>query len=186
METKGLQIGAAHPDDYDALLTMNTAAVPAVNQIDRDLLEKLHRQAEILLVARESAASRSPAGFLLALNEQADYGSPNFLYFRDRYPSFAYVDRVVVDTRVRGQGIGERLYQALFEHRRNQGLITCEVNVEPPNPGSLSFHQRMGFRAVDEQATEGGTKRVALMVLTLSGGPERRSANLRPPDSTAS
>ncbi|MCB1684900.1 MAG: GNAT family N-acetyltransferase [Pseudomonadales bacterium] len=186
MKHKALQIGTAHPDDYDALLTMNTAAVPAVNRIDRNLLEKLHRQAEVLLVARESAAPGSPAGFLLALNEQADYGSPNFLYFRDRYPSFAYVDRVVVDPRVRGQGIGKRLYQALIEHRRNQGLITCEVNVEPPNPGSLSFHQRMGFRAVDEQATEGGNKRVALMVLTLPGGPRRHSVDAYLPDSDPS
>lgn len=182
MTTNGLQIGVAHRDDYEALLTMNTAAVPAVNQIGRDLLETLHRQAEILLVARESGESARPVGFLLALNEDADYGSPNFLYFKNHYPSFAYVDRVVVDARMRGRRIGERLYQALIDHRHNQGLVTCEVNVEPPNPGSLTFHQRMGFKAVGEQATEGGAKRVALMVLTLPGGPGWRT-NARLPES---
>lgn len=180
MKTNGLQIGSAERGDYDALLAMNTAAVPAVNRIDRQLLEGLHLQAETLLVARESA---TPAGFLLALNEGADYGSPNFLFFKRHYPRFAYVDRVVVDDRLRGRGIGAHLYQALIAHRRHQGLITCEVNLEPPNPGSLAFHQRLGFRTVGEQTTEAGSKRVALMVLQLPGGIPPRDGSKRLPES---
>lgn len=184
MKADVCRIEEARPDDYGALLTMNSAAVPAVNRIDLQLLETLHRQAERLLVAWDHTVNESPAGFLLALNELADYASPNFLFFKGRYPSFAYVDRVVVDARFRGRGIGERLYQALIEHRRNQGLITCEVNVEPPNPRSLSFHERLGFRTVAEQTTEAGTKRVALMVLELAGNSAQRSDRARSRDAS--
>jgi Predicted acetyltransferase, GNAT superfamily len=41
--------------------------------------------------------------------------------------------------------------------------VTCEVNLEPPNPGSLAFHHREGFRDLDTQATKGGAVVVQLM-----------------------
>lgn len=161
-----LEIGPADAADYPALLTMNSAAVPAVNLIDRAALEHLHRQSEVLLVAR-AGAQRPPVGFLLALNRDADYASANFLYFRNCYERFAYVDRVVVDASCRSQGIGEQLYAALIKHAVNLERITCEVNLKPPNPRSLAFHQRLGFQQVGEQDTEGGGKRVALLALEL-------------------
>src|SRR5262249_37925580 len=34
--------------------------------------------------------------FLLTFDQDADYDSPNFLWFRSRYPRFVYVDRIVV------------------------------------------------------------------------------------------
>ena len=43
------------------------------------------------------------------------------------------------------------------------GEVTCEVNLEPPNPASLAFHARLGFRQVGEQVTKGGSVRVALL-----------------------
>ena len=41
--------------------------------------------------------------FLLAFDEASDYDSPNFLWFRERYPRFAYVDRIAVAL-MRGAG----------------------------------------------------------------------------------
>ena len=46
-------------------------------------------------------------------------------------------------------------------------MLTCEVNLKPPNPGSIVFHQQLGFAEVDQQETEQGAKRVSLMVKTL-------------------
>lgn len=43
-------------------------------------------------------------------------------------------------------------------------VLTCEVNLEPPNPHSLAFHHRLGFTQVGEQVTTRGTVRVALLV----------------------
>jgi predicted GNAT superfamily acetyltransferase len=90
--------------------------------------------------------------FLIAFDQDADYDSPNFLWFRDRYERFAYVDRIVVAESAHGQGLGRRLYERLFEAAKAAGYpcLTAEVNTNPPNPGSLSFHERMGFEAVGE------------------------------------
>ena len=151
----------ATADDYAQLLALNEAAIPAVNRIDTGELEHLHQQCEVLLTARQGDRL---AGFLLALNESADYGSLNYQYFLRHYDRFAYVDRVVVSEDFRRQGVGAALYTELFVHTPDVPLITCEVNVVPPNPGSLAFHEQLGFEVVAEQDTEGGAKRVALMV----------------------
>ncbi|MGE0624970.1 MAG: GNAT family N-acetyltransferase [Pseudomonadales bacterium] len=156
-----IHVAPATTGDHPDILLLNESAIPAVNRIDASDLTHLHDQAEVLLVVRSEGAL---AGFLLALNERADYGSPNFRYFRNRYDRFAYVDRIVVDESFRGQGIGARLYDALFERLHGIPRVTCEVNLKPPNPGSLVFHEKLGFEIVGEQDTEGGAKRVALMV----------------------
>ncbi len=90
--------------------------------------------------------------FLIGLDQDADYDSPNFLWFRDRYERFAYIDRVVVAASAHGQGLGRALYERLFAETKTAGYpcVMAEVNVVPPNPGSLAFHEKMGFEAVGE------------------------------------
>jgi uncharacterized protein len=73
----------------------------------------------------------------------------------DRAPAgvpFAYVDRVVVDGARQGQGLGRLLYEDLFAAARARGLavVGCEVNLDPPNPGSMAFHVQLGFAPVGE------------------------------------
>jgi predicted GNAT superfamily acetyltransferase len=41
--------------------------------------------------------------------------------------------------------------------------VTCEVNLEPPNPRSLAFHDRLGFVQVGELVTKNDTITVALL-----------------------
>jgi hypothetical protein len=151
----------AVPADHGEILALNEAAIPAVNRIGHETLAVLHEQAELLVVAR---ASDAVAGFLLALNETATYDSINYQYFRTRYDRFAYVDRIVVGAPYRRLGLGAGLYAALFDATAHLPRVACEVNLLPPNPGSLRFHTGLGFRVVGEQDTEGGSKRVALMV----------------------
>ncbi len=40
--------------------------------------------------------------------------------------------------------------------------LTCEVNLEPPNPASLEFHRRIGFSEVGRLNTRDG-RTVALL-----------------------
>ena len=164
-EASAIRYEPATRHDYAEILALNEAAIPAVNRIDVAELARLHDQAEALLVAR---AQDRVAGFLLVLNERADYGSPNFRYFKDRYDSFFYVDRIVIDEALRGRGLGAGLYAALLDRPGRPQRVTCEVNLKPPNPDSLRFHERLGFRVVGEQDTEGGAKRVALMIRTVT------------------
>lgn len=42
-------------------------------------------------------------------------------------------------------------------------VMTCEVNIRPPNESSMAYHVRHGFICVATQETEGGKKEVALM-----------------------
>ena len=151
----------ASPSDYGEILRLNEAAIPAVNRIDEADLAILHGQALSLSVAR---SNDHIAGFLLALNETARYASENYQYFKGHYERFVYVDRIVVNMDFRRLGIGAGLYDTLLVPMDPAVTITCEVNLEPPNPGSLAFHRELGFTIVDEQETESGKKRVALMV----------------------
>ncbi len=85
--------------------------------------------------------------FVLAMDESADYDSPNFQWFRARYPRFVYVDRIVVAASARGRGYARQLYDDLFAHALRAGheRVVCEVNSRPPNPGSDAFHAALGF-----------------------------------------
>jgi predicted GNAT superfamily acetyltransferase len=152
---------AAMPSDYGAILELNEAAIPEVSRIDEAELVKLHDQAALLVVGR---AEGTVAGFILVLREGAAYESPNYRYFNTHYDQFAYVDRIVVGEAYRRRGIGVGLYGALFEALPDAPRVTCEINVRPPNPGSMKFHEGLGFSVVGEQDTNGGQKRVALMV----------------------
>ena len=152
--------------DYPAILELNQAAIPEVSHLDRAALTALHQQARLLTVARSGDAV---AGFMLILTEGEDYGSLNYQYFARNYDAFFYVDRIVVGENFRRQGVGAGLYEILFEVAADAPRVTCEVNLRPPNPGSVQFHERLGFVVVDEQDTDGGEKRVALMVRENAG-----------------
>lgn len=157
-----IEIRTATAADYPSVLALNDAAVPAVNSIPRQRLAHLHAESSWFAVATDATAV---VGFLLALDEGADYDSINFRYFHARYPRFAYVDRVVVRPDRQGTGVGRLLYDGLLDAVQDKvPLVACEVNLEPPNPGSLEFHRRLGFVPVGEQLTEGGSKRVCLMI----------------------
>ena len=155
-------------NDYEQILKLNELAIPAVNRIGVPELSSLHRQAKALIVAR---AEGDIAGFLLVLDESADYQSVNYQYFKNHYDQFAYVDRIVVSDQFRRMGIGLGLYEQLFALSGDSPRIACEVNVVPPNPGSLKFHASLGFLVVDEQDTDQGAKRVALMVRSNAADP---------------
>jgi predicted GNAT superfamily acetyltransferase len=63
-------------------------------------------------------------------------------------------------------GLGKLLYQHIEQLMRESRLeypLCCEVNLEPPNPGSLRFHQSIGFVEVGRLGTA-DTKMVQLLV----------------------
>jgi uncharacterized protein len=99
---------------------------------------------------------------LIALDQDAPYDNPNFTWFKQRYDSFVYIDRVIVADAARGQGLARRLYENLFVKARQAGQTraVCEVNVQPPNPASEAFHSAMGFVAVGHADIYDGAKRV--------------------------
>ncbi len=99
---------------------------------------------------------------LIAFDQDADYDSVNFLWFRGRYARFVYVDRIITAAASRGRGHARRLYQALFVRAEAAGhrQVVCEVNDVPPNPASDRFHAALGFQTVGGATLERGAKQV--------------------------
>lgn len=153
--------------DLPAILEMNNAAVPAVNLLDADDLSALFAICDVALVAtdRDSAV----IAFVLSLSGGQKYSSENYQWFEARGVRHQYIDRIVVGPQATGLGLGRALYESIFERARERGAtdITAEVNVHPPNPGSLAFHERLGFRQLAEQDTKDGTVRVALLARSV-------------------
>jgi predicted GNAT superfamily acetyltransferase len=105
---------------------------------------------------------------LFGFFQGSSYASENYRWFTQKYPRFAYVDRVAVQDSARRLGIASMLYEDFIAGMpADIPVLTCEVNTLPPNPGSLRYHERHGFEIVGHQKTEGGTKEVALLVKDL-------------------
>ena len=106
--------------------------------------------ARLISNAFYARAATPREGFLLALDHDADYASPNFLWFRRRLARFVYVDRIAIVKSARGRGVARRLYLDLFEQARAAGhtRIVCEVNIDPPNSASDAFHAGFKFTEI--------------------------------------
>ena len=98
-------------------------------------------------------------GFIMAMDQDTDYDSSNFLWFKDKFPEFHYVDRVVVAPGQRRKGFGSFLYGKLLREQ-NGAPIVAEVSVEPANKPSVIFHEGMGFEQVGENETNGHLNRM--------------------------
>jgi predicted GNAT superfamily acetyltransferase len=147
-----------------ALLALNNAHAQELSWLEPDRLQHLVREA---FYARRIGDLDA---FLIAFDQDARYDSPNFLWFRERYPRFVYIDRIVTAAQARGRGLAQRLYFELFEQAARAGheRVVCEINLSPPNPGSDAFHAALGFTEVGSAAIHGGAKTVRYLARTLS------------------
>ena len=116
-----------------------------------------------------AAAIEEGAGFLIAFDQTAAYDSPNFLWFRERYDRFVYVDRVVTSPLARGKGYAKALYADLFQRAKLAGhsRIVCEVNLDPPNPASDAFHAAVDFAEVGRASIHDGSKTVRYLLRSV-------------------
>jgi len=114
--------------------------------------------ADIVDAAFYARLAEPQRGLLIAFDQDADYRSRNFLWFKARLSRFVYVDRIAVAEAARGYGIARRLYDDLFAAVRAAGhdRIVCEVNVDPPNPASDALHARFGFAEIGRAELTGG------------------------------
>jgi uncharacterized protein len=112
---------------------------------------------------------RGATAFLIALDQNASYESPNFIWFKAARVSFVYIDRIIVLSSARGRGIARLLYDDLIAAATKAGhdRVVCEVNIDPPNLVSEAFHATMGFKPVGEATIHNGTKTVRYLEKTL-------------------
>jgi len=147
-------------DDEAAILALNNEHAAELSWLEPERLSFLLGEA---FYARRIGDLEA---FIMTFDQEANYDSPNFVWFRERYDRFIYVDRVVVAAHARGRGHARRLYQDLFDHAQRAGhtLVTCEVNTDPPNPASDAFHAALGFTEVGDAVIHGGQKAVRYYV----------------------
>jgi uncharacterized protein len=143
--------------DLPALLALNNAHAVEVNALTLDAL------AALVEVATHARIVDDGLGFLIALSERTPAHGPNHAWFLARHAAFFYIDRVVIATAARGRGHARRLYEDLAAAAGERPLC-CEVNLVPPNPGSLAFHERLGFVACGEADDPRNGKRVRYLV----------------------
>ena len=150
-------------DDLEPLLELNQSNLPHVGSITLSDMEHLHHQAIYFRVAEFNGQT---AGFLIAFDPEADYTSPNFMWFKKRYAVFICIDRIAVAADARRKGIACSVYRDLehFAAERKIPLMACEYNLRPKNDISRKFHQKYGFNEVGTQETENGKKTVSLQI----------------------
>ena len=160
-----LDLRPARTTDYPDILALNLESEAMLSPLDEARLAQLDSQAAYHRVLCDQGRV---AAFLLAFREGADYDSPNYLWFAQRYERFLYIDRVVVAASHQGRGLGARLYRDLFAFAREHAIdaVTCEFYVQPPNEASRRFHAGFGFHEVGTQWVAGGTKQVSLQIAT--------------------
>jgi uncharacterized protein len=155
--------------DEAAILALNRAHVAETSTLEAAELRSLLAQA-----FHVGTCDRGREAFLIALDQDAAYLSPNFLWFKSRHERFVYIDRVIVAPAQRGRGLARLLYEELIAAaaQARHTLIGCEVNVEPPNPGSDAFHAALGFAEVGRAVLPGGVKRVRYLTREIALAPE--------------
>lgn len=159
-------IGAADLAALNALNDAHAAEVNALAPADFAALVGVAFAARMV-----DGPDGRPAGFVIGLSHATPRQGPNHGWFQDRLPppGFAYVDRVVVAAASRGQGIARALYAELMGLARARGLplLACEVNLDPPNPASMAFHERLGFTEAGVATDPRNGKRVRYLTLAL-------------------
>ena len=118
-------------DIEPAVLALNNKHAEELSWLEPERLSDLVSQA---FYARRIGKLEA---FLLAFDQDADYDSPNFLWFRARYPRFVYVDRIAVAASARGRGHARRLYEDLFDIAASQRPRHRRLRSElgPAEPG---------------------------------------------------
>jgi predicted GNAT superfamily acetyltransferase len=147
--------------ELDSVLALNNAAGSTILPLDSTSVRKFYDEAAYFRVAE---AEDHLAGFLIGLRENADYGSDNFLWFRDHYPEFLYIDRIVVARPYRGAGLGRVFYADVTSFAEVRvPLLACEVFLEPRDDIALLFHGTYGFHEVGQQTMANVERRVSLL-----------------------
>ena len=160
--------------ELDLVLALNNAAGPGILPMDAAKLAYFWENADYFRVAEKDGLL---AGFLVGLGQDAEHDSPNFLWFRDRYPEFLYIDRIVIASTRRGAGVGRVFYgdvQSFAEVRVPR--LAAEVFLEGSSHPALLFHGSFGFREVGQHVMPGPGLRAAMLVKELCSYPFVRQA----------
>ena len=141
-----MDIRALSHDDVPSIWAINEDGLPGTGQVTQNEILALLTLSEF---SQGAFDNDELVGFVICLSPGTRYGSLNYAWFNQRFQAFIYVDRIAVHPQHRGQGIGSLLYERVIAHAADMQVpVAAEVNLEPPNPGSMRFHHRFHFEEV--------------------------------------
>lgn len=155
--------------ELDSVLALNNNAGLAILPLDSAKVRRFYETAEYFRVAERDG---NLAGFLVGFGSGATHDSSNFSWFRERYPQFFYIDRIVVASRRRGGGVGRAFYadvQSFAELRYPQ--LACEVFLDHGADPALLFHGSFGFREVGQNVMAEADVRASMLMKELCSYP---------------
>lgn len=159
--------GSLSTTDFEDVLRINALSIPGVALLDYAELIRLASLQNAHYTVK--SADNRIAGYALAFPDHAAYDGEEFQTLRRLCSRpFLYVDQVAVDPSMRRRKVAVSLYKALENEARRAAMtaLCCEVNLEPPNPTSVAFHQAMGFHVVEDLETV-DKRIVSLMIKRL-------------------
>jgi hypothetical protein len=141
--------------DVARVLEINNANTPGVSELTMSELETdIKNCLHALAIDNEHG---EVCAFCITFAPDAPDAGVNHQWFADRFESFVYLDRIAIDPTYQNLGLGALLYQSVEKQMiasAQHSLLCCEVNLEPPNPGSLRFHHRIGFAEVGQHSPQ--------------------------------
>ncbi len=149
------------PADHGDVLALNEQNVELLAPLDEERLVQLQSWADTAAVIDVDGVF---AGFVLTFVAGSAYDGKNFGWFSDRFGDFCYLDRIVIHDDFRRRGLGSQVYDEL-ESSCGRPLFALEVNLDPPNVGSLAFHRARDFAEVGQRVSGGHL--VSLFLKTL-------------------
>jgi predicted GNAT superfamily acetyltransferase len=159
-----LSIREAQLEDLDWIVQLNQDNTPQVGELTRAQYDDLEKQCIAVWIAETDQGER--LGFVMLLAAGRDYESPNYQWFENHIENYIYVDRIAVTQTARGKGVGLALYAEALDLAESHGAskLAAEVNLDPPNPISMAFHEKLGFEQVGEQVAAHNGRKVAMLV----------------------
>jgi predicted GNAT superfamily acetyltransferase len=155
--------------DVARVLEINNANTPGVSELTLSELETdIKNCLHALAIDNEHG---EVCAFCITFAPDAPDAGVNHQWFADRFESFVYLDRIATDPAYQNLGLGALLYQSVQKQMiasAQHSLLCCEVNLEPPNPGSLRFHHRIGFTEVGQHSPQ-QNYRVSMLSKNLNG-----------------
>ena len=141
-----MDIIALSASDIDAMWAINEQGLPGTGEVSKEEIGQLLEFSSLSLGAYDHGKL---LGFVICLPPNTAYRSLNYAWFNEHFASFVYVDRIAVSEENRNKGVGSTLYDHVVSYSKQHSVpVAAEVNQEPPNPGSMRFHDRFGFEEV--------------------------------------
>ena len=141
--------------DVTRVLEINNANTPGVSELTMsELATDIENCLHALAIDNEHG---EVCAFCITFAPDAPHAGANHQWFAERFESFVYLDRIAIDPTYQNLGLGALLYQSVEKQMiasAQHSLLCCEVNLEPPNPGSLRFHHRIGFTEVGQHSPQ--------------------------------